>query len=73
MLNLGLGTGDAVEPHGIQAPLINLINALGNNDRNVSLCGPQVLVEVHSKSVHLSSQFLCGISEKEYYTSVLHV
>ena len=58
MLDLGLGAGDAVEAHGVQAPLVNLVDALGNDDRDVSLGGSQVLDEVHSKSVHLSSQLL---------------
>ena len=59
MLNLGLGTGDAVEAHGVQASLVNLVDAPGNDDRDISLGGPQVFDEVHSKRVHLSSQFLC--------------
>ena len=36
MLKFCLCTGDAVEPVSVQAPLINLVNALGNDNGNVA-------------------------------------
>ena len=54
VLQLCLGAGDTVEPLRVQAPLINLVNALGDDDRDVALRGFQVFVEVHTKCCHLS-------------------
>ena len=58
VLQLCFGARDSVEPLRVQAPLVNLVNALGDDDRDVALRGFQVLVKVHTKCCHLPRQLL---------------
>ena len=58
MLDFCLGTGNAVQPLCVKTPVIHLVDALGDNDGDETLGGLQVLVEVHTKRVHLTCQTL---------------
>ena len=63
VLQLGLGTGDAVQASGVQSTLVNLLDALGDDDGDAAVGGLQVLVEVHAKCVHLPRQSLQRVWE----------
>jgi len=58
MLDFCLGTGNAVQSLCVKTPVIHLVDAFGDDDGNETLGGLQVLVEVHTKRVHLTCQTL---------------
>lgn len=55
VLQLCLGTGDTVEASCVESTFVYLLNALGDDDGDVAFSGLQVLVEVNTKCVHLTS------------------
>jgi len=58
VFQLGLGSGDAVEPMCFQPPLFYLLDALGDNNGDISFGHLQVLEEVYAKCGQLSVQTL---------------
>ena len=53
VFDLALGTGNAIEPHGVKSSFIQLHDTLCHNDGNVTLCGSKMFDKVHPESCHL--------------------
>ena len=71
VLQLGLGTGDAIQSSCVERSLVYLLNALGDDDGDVALGGLEVLVEVHAEGVHLAGQLLVPATDGQRLQALL--